>query len=93
MTQDDQPYGSRRRCCEMCGLMLINRSYTFWTKHAHVEDRNFYKEGLVDPNNKHIKYLLCTSDEGRELMKHLSSIKEEDWNKKPELKLIQGGKL
>lgn len=24
MTQDGQPYGSQRRCCEMCGVMIWN---------------------------------------------------------------------
>jgi hypothetical protein len=25
MTQDDQPYGSERRCCERCGVQILYR--------------------------------------------------------------------
>ncbi len=25
MTQRDQPYGSVRKCCEICGLMMVDR--------------------------------------------------------------------
>lgn len=38
MTQRDQPYGSERRCCEHCGLMLVARDETFWKEHAYVDD-------------------------------------------------------
>ena len=29
MTQRDQPMGSRRKCCENCGLMLVARPDSF----------------------------------------------------------------
>ena len=30
MTQRGQPYGSERRCCEVCGLMMVARPPSFW---------------------------------------------------------------
>ena len=42
MTQRDQPYGSERRCCERCGIMLVWRPPTFWANHAYVEDEQQY---------------------------------------------------
>ena len=38
MTQDNQPYGSRRRCCEMCGVMIWFGSQPAWT-----DDRELYE--------------------------------------------------
>lgn len=43
MTQRDQPYGSVRKCCEMCGLMLVARPDWFWKEHAWVDDPEHYK--------------------------------------------------
>lgn len=37
MTQDGQPYGSARRCCEECGVMIWGRSQPAWT-----DDRKLY---------------------------------------------------
>lgn len=44
MTQDNQPYGSERRCCELCGVMLIGADAPRWT-----DDRDLFNRGsLVD---------------------------------------------
>lgn len=37
MTQRDQPYGSVRKCCEMCGVMLVARPDSFWLKHTWTD--------------------------------------------------------
>lgn len=33
MTQDDQPYGSQRRCCERCGVMIWSNPQPKYTEH------------------------------------------------------------
>lgn len=38
MTQRDQSYGSVRKCCEYCGLMLVARPASFWQEHAWTDD-------------------------------------------------------
>lgn len=38
MTQRDQPYGSQRKCCEMCGLMLVARPDSFWRDHTWTDE-------------------------------------------------------
>ena len=43
MTQRDQPYGSVRRCCEMCGLMMVNRPYSFWQSHTWTDEPKHYR--------------------------------------------------
>ena len=45
MTQRNQPYGSERRCCEQCGLMLVWRADSFWDDHAYTDDEQHYHEG------------------------------------------------
>lgn len=50
-TQRNQPYGSVRRCCEMCGLMLINRPDSFWEKNTWTDQPEHYKHvpaGVTD---------------------------------------------
>lgn len=42
MTQDDQPYGSQRKCCERCGLMMVARQDSFWKDHAWTDDKSEY---------------------------------------------------
>jgi len=37
MTQDNQPYGSQRRCCEVCGMMIWFDPQPAWT-----DDRKIY---------------------------------------------------
>lgn len=53
MTQRGQPYGSERRCCERCGLMLVARSPEFWAKHAWTDDPEQY-------HDDHLGILICT---------------------------------
>lgn len=43
MTQRGQPYGSSRKCCEMCGLMLVARPPEFWNEHGWTEEPAHYK--------------------------------------------------
>lgn len=43
MTQRGQPYGSERRCCEMCGSMMISRSDSFWLKNTWTDEPSHYK--------------------------------------------------
>lgn len=31
MTQENQPYGSSRRCCERCGVMIWPHPQPIWT--------------------------------------------------------------
>jgi hypothetical protein len=38
MTQDDQPYGSQRHCCERCGLMLGFANSETWTDERDTYD-------------------------------------------------------
>lgn len=42
MTQRDQPYGSQRRCCENCGLMMVGRPDSFWTEHVYTDDEKHF---------------------------------------------------
>lgn len=44
MTQRDQPYGSTRRCCERCGLMMVNRDESFWREHAWIDEEAHYHD-------------------------------------------------
>lgn len=37
-TQRDQPYGSVRRCCEQCGIMIWGPSNIHWTDNPVVYD-------------------------------------------------------
>lgn len=44
MTQRGQPYGSERRCCEQCGLMMVARPASFWKEHAWTDDPRQYHD-------------------------------------------------
>lgn len=48
MTQRDQPYGSVRRCCERCGLMLVARPEAFWEEHAYTTDEGAFMPTFAD---------------------------------------------
>lgn len=52
LTQRDQPYGSERRCCEECGLMLVARPVDFWQSHTYVTDEPDY-------HNNHTGHTIC----------------------------------
>jgi len=43
MTQDGQPYGSERRCCERCGLMLVGRTGHFWSEHTWTDEPSKFR--------------------------------------------------
>lgn len=45
MTQDNQPYGSERRCCELCGIMI-------WCgeRPAFIDDRAEFDALVVSVN-------------------------------------------
>ena len=43
MTQRGQPYGSRRKCCERCGLMMVARPDSFWKEHTWTDEPEGYK--------------------------------------------------
>ncbi|WP_429949556.1 hypothetical protein ACQYWY_21620 [Comamonas sediminis] len=44
MTQRNQPYGSERRCCEQCGLMLVWRDKSFWDDHTYTDEAQHYHD-------------------------------------------------
>ena len=44
MTQRGQPYGSERRCCERCGLMLVGRPASFWEAHEYADQETHYHD-------------------------------------------------
>ncbi len=51
MTQDDQPLGSERKCCERCGV-----AYWHWDEDdAFVNCESDYTKEIADENN----YTLC----------------------------------
>lgn len=43
MTQRNQPYGSHRKCCEECGVMLVARPHAFWIKHTWTDQPDDFK--------------------------------------------------
>ena len=43
MTQRGQPYGSRRKCCERCGLMMAARPDSFWKEHTWTDNEEQYR--------------------------------------------------
>lgn len=51
MTQRDQPYGSQRKCCEYCGLMLIGRPDSFWRKHTWTDEPEHFKHWPAGTTN------------------------------------------
>jgi hypothetical protein len=51
MTQRGQPYGSERRCCERCGLMMVSRPDSFWELHTWTDHEPDYKRWPVGSTN------------------------------------------
>jgi hypothetical protein len=49
MTQRNQPYGSERRCCEACGVMLVARPDSFWLKHAWTDSPQDFGQRHATP--------------------------------------------
>jgi hypothetical protein len=55
MTQRGQPMGSRRKCCENCGLMLVARPDSFWRSHTWVDipaDWKHWPAGTANINSE-----------------------------------------
>lgn len=48
MTQRNQPYGSQRKCCEMCGLMLVARPDSFWRDHTWTDKPEHFRPWPAD---------------------------------------------
>ncbi len=48
MTQSGQPYGSERKCCEMCGAMLVGRPDSYWLKNTWTDDPDEWKDWPAD---------------------------------------------
>jgi hypothetical protein len=57
MTQRDQPYGSVRKCCENCGLMMVARPPSFWRTHAWTDEPSEYK--FYPANDHNGQYIPC----------------------------------
>lgn len=62
MTQRGQPYGSTRKCCEVCGLMLVARDKSFWDKHAWTDDEGEYEP--IHSNEHHGSFMPCNQAKG-----------------------------
>lgn len=59
MTQRDQPYGSVRKCCERCGLMLVSRPDSFWLSNAWTADEAAYKHWPAGTANVSAELVPC----------------------------------
>lgn len=44
ITQDDQPMGSQRKCCERCGLAV-------WNCENYVTEKHLYTEEVAKEHN------------------------------------------
>ena len=51
MTQRGQPYGSERRCCERCGLMMVSRPDSFWKSHTWTDEPSRYRPWAASEAN------------------------------------------
>jgi len=54
MTQRDQPYGSVRRCCERCGLMMVARPAAFWNENSYADEE-------IDYHDNHHNHTTCAT--------------------------------
>jgi len=61
MTQRNQPYGSVRRCCENCGLMMVRRDAAFWKLHTWVAKEALYK---AQPDEDGTELVPCNQKQG-----------------------------
>jgi hypothetical protein len=61
MTQDDQPFGSVRRCCERCGLMATRSMTDFFTESRATFERarNFLHVTSVRADLSDIVVVAC----------------------------------
>jgi hypothetical protein len=60
MTQRDQPYGSVRKCCERCGLMMVARPDSFWRQHAWTDVPGDYRHWPAGSANVPDELVPCT---------------------------------
>jgi hypothetical protein len=60
MTQRGQPYGSVRKCCEMCGAMLVTRSDAYWRKNAYTDNPADWRRWPADTANVPDELVPCT---------------------------------
>lgn len=63
MTQRDQPYGSRRKCCERCGLMMVYRPDSFWKKHTWTDEPDHYKRWPAGSTLGSDELIPCRTDD------------------------------
>lgn len=59
MTQRDQPYGSVRKCCERCGVMLVGRPDSFWEKHAYTDNPDDWRSWPAGSANVPYELIPC----------------------------------
>jgi hypothetical protein len=59
MTQRDQPYGSERRCCERCGLMMVSRPDSFWAAHTWTDKPDHYRAWPAGTANVPSELVTC----------------------------------
>jgi hypothetical protein len=62
MTQRDQPYGSERRCCEICGLMMVGRPDSFWLKNAWTHEPDEWTHWPEGTANVPYELIPCISN-------------------------------
>ena len=67
MTQRDQPYGSVRRCCEECGLMMVARPAEFWKQHTWTDEPKHF-ESQTGPDGTEL--VTCTSQAAKQGVNH-----------------------
>ena len=56
-TQNGQPYGSTRKCCEECGTMIVGDSLP--AGHAWVDTRGDYTDLVALERSTGTKYIRC----------------------------------
>lgn len=66
MTQRDQPYGSQRKCCEMCGAMLVTRSDAYWQRNTYTDNPDDWKHWPAGTANVPDELVPCSVQTGGE---------------------------
>lgn len=66
MTQRDQPMGSRRKCCENCGLMLVARQDSFWREHTWTDIPADWKHWPAGTANTNAELTPCSVKAAKE---------------------------
>lgn len=59
MTQRGQPYGSERRCCERCGLMMVSRPDLFWKLHTWTDEPSHFRRWAAGEANVPDELIPC----------------------------------